>query len=221
MPGNPSPKTACVLCGGSDIAFFFEDNLREYLKCLSCDLVFVPAYQRLTREEEAKRYSLHQNDPEDKGYKHFLGRMFNPMKAFAPSGSCGLDFGSGPNPVLSRMFIEQGYKMEIYDPFYARNRSVFNKKYDFITATEVFEHLFYPGKEVDLLWSCLKPGGALGIMTKLIINKDSFANWHYKEDRSHVSFFSRKTFMWLEKRLNADSKFIEDDIIIFCKHHSA
>ena len=31
------------------------------------------------------------------------------------------------------------------------------------TATEVVEHLRHPGKELDRLWSLLKPGGNLGI----------------------------------------------------------
>ncbi|MDD5773338.1 MAG: class I SAM-dependent methyltransferase [bacterium] len=218
MPGKSSPETACVLCGGSDIVFLFKDKRREYLKCLSCDLVFVPPDQHLTPEEELKRYSLHQNNPEDEGYNKFLKRMFNPLNTLIPSGSYGLDFGSGPNPVLSRMFIERGHKMEIYDPFYAKDRSVFNKKYDFITATEVVEHLFDPQKELDLLWSCLKPGGSLGIMTRLLSNEDVFTNWYYKEDSSHIAFFSKKSFIWLEKRWNSTPNFIGDDIIIFRKH---
>jgi hypothetical protein len=210
-------QTVCILCGGSETFRFFKDKRREYLQCSSCDLVFVPKNQRLTPEEEVKRYDLHENSPEDEGYKKFLSRMFKPMNALVPPGSSGLDFGSGPGPTLSLMFIESGHKMEIYDHFYAKDRSVFDKKYNFITATEVVEHLFNPQNELDHLWSCLKPGGFLGVMTKLVKNKGSFANWHYKDDETHVAFFSRSTFIWLEKRWGATLKFVDNDVMIFSK----
>ena len=210
-------QTECILCGKKDIVHFFEDRIRKYLRCLSCDLVFVPADQRLTPEEEVKRYDLHENDPEDEGYRNFLNRMFMPMNDLIPSNSFGLDFGSGPGPTLSLMFNENGHEMINYDHFYAKDQSVFDKKYDFITATEVVEHLYDPKKELDRLWSCLKPGGFFGVMTKLVINKGSFASWHYKNDETHVSFFSKSTFMWLEKKWSAILKFIDNDVMIFEK----
>jgi SAM-dependent methyltransferase len=210
-------NTRCILCGGEDIFNFFRDKRRQYLRCNCCKLVFVPENERLSPLEELKRYDLHQNRPDDEGYRKFLGRIFDPMKDLLLPGSWGLDFGSGPGPVLSRIFIEAGFRMEIYDHFYAKNRDVFNINYDFITATEVVEHLFDPEKELELLWSCLKPGGFLGIMTKLVINKDAFSRWHYKDDMTHVAFFSRSTFEWLEKKWNASLEFIDNDVMIFRK----
>jgi len=133
-------------------------------------------------------------------------------------GSNGLDFGSGPGPTLSVMFEEKGHNVKLYDQFYALHPSVFDWRYDFVTATEVVEHLRYPQVELDRLWKCLKPGGYLGIMTKLVIDRDAFAGWHYKNEPSHICFFSRRTFKWLAALWKAEVDFFDEDVIIFSKN---
>jgi SAM-dependent methyltransferase len=179
--------------------------------------VFVPSYQHLTAEEEIRRYDLHQNNPDDPRYKKFLERLFIPMNSRLSEKSSGLDFGSGPGPTLHRMFMDCGHDMNIYDCFYADNLSVFENTYDFITATEVVEHLFNPQKELERLWSCLKPGGYLGIMTGLVEGREAFTKWYYKNDKTHVAFFSKKTFEWLRKKWEASLELIENGVVIFRK----
>ncbi len=139
------------------------------------------------------------------------------MQERLESGSRGLDFGSGPGPTLSVMFEEVGHSVEIYDHFYARDPCVLEKKYDFITATEVVEHLHNPRKELDRLWACLKPGGILGVMTKLVLDHEAFARWHYKNDPTHICFFSRSTFEWLAAQWLAELTFANKDVILFYK----
>lgn len=209
--------TICRLCNSSSIDIFFEDKDREYFCCLDCKLVFVPPKYFLPPEEEKKRYDFHQNSPNDKNYREFLNRLFIPLNKLLKPNSCGLDFGSGPGPTLSIMFEEIRHTMRVYDYFYAKNLSVFDKKYDFITATEVFEHLHNPKEELNRLWNCLKPGGYLGIMTKLVPDYNQFANWHYKRDLTHVSFFSQETFIWLQSLWKAELIFTNKDVIILHK----
>lgn len=105
--------------------------------------------------------------------------------------------------------------MEIYDPFYAPDESVLEAQYDFVTATEVVEHFRKPANEFGRLWSLVKPGGVLGLMTKLALDRDAFSHWHYKNDPTHVAFYSRKTFQWLAQQFNAELSFIGDDVIVF------
>ena len=187
------------------------------MRCQVCNLVFVPPWQFVSAEEEKSRYDLHQNSPEDQGYRSFLSRIFIPLQKHLTPASCGLDFGSGPVPTLSVMFQEAGHSMMLFDYFYKQDSSVFERQYDFITATEVVEHLHGPREELERLWACLKQGGRLGIMTKLTPGPDAFSSWHYKNDPTHVCFFSQATFQWLALQWDADMTFADKDVVLFHK----
>ena len=115
------------------------------------------------------------------------------------------------------MFEQAGYPMSIHDPFYTNNPSALEKTYDFITASEVVEHLHFPRQDLNKLWGCLKPGGILGIMTKLALGRQDFQNWHYKNDITHIHFFSRTTFEWLAGQWQAELTFAGKDVILFRK----
>lgn len=207
----------CPLCGVRNCYAFHHDKKRSYLRCSQCDLTFVPAEFYLTPDAEKAEYDLHQNSPDDQGYRHFLGRLFQPLCKLIPLHSNGLDFGSGPGPTLSLMFQEAGHQVAIYDYFYANNPQLFYNQYDFITATEVVEHLHHPLQELQRLWDCLKPNGYLGIMTKLAKDHQAFSNWHYKNDQTHVSFFSKNSFQWLANQWNTTAQFLENDVVIIQK----
>ncbi|MCF6175848.1 MAG: class I SAM-dependent methyltransferase [Victivallaceae bacterium] len=207
-------KTVCPLCISSAVKDFYQDKIRTYLCCQNCNLIFVPQEYFLTETAEKAEYDLHRNSPADQGYRKFLSRLFIPMQELLSPASHGLDFGSGPGPTLSVMFEESGHSMDVYDKIYADIPERLEQRYDFITATEVVEHLQTPKKSLEQLWQCLKPDGYLGIMTKLARDREAFANWHYKNDLTHITFFSRKTFIWLAEKWHAELKFIGKDVII-------
>ncbi|MFC1607288.1 class I SAM-dependent methyltransferase [Candidatus Latescibacterota bacterium] len=217
MKNTPLASKNCPLCLTADPQPFHEDLNRSYLRCETCQLAFVPSEEHLSHEEEKIRYDMHENSHDNKGYREFLSRLFTPLQErLNPAGS-GLDFGSGPGPVLSDMLREAGHSMTIYDPYFAHDPDVLNRQYDFITATEVVEHLCHPGTELERLWTCLKPGGLLGVMTKLVLDKESFSRWHYIRDLTHVSFFSKATFRWLSAHWDAHLTFIGTDVMLFRK----
>jgi hypothetical protein len=207
----------CPLCGDTDSAFFHRDQRREYLRCGECALVFVPPEFHLDAAAERTEYELHHNDPQDAGYRRFLGRLAQPLSAQLAPGSRGLDFGCGPGPTLSLMLAEQGHSMRLYDPYFAPDSRVFETHWDFITATEVAEHLYRPGLELARLWSCLVPGGVLGLMTKLVLDREAFSRWHYKNDPTHVCFFMRASFVWLGAQWQAEVSFPAQDVILLGK----
>lgn len=207
----------CILCGDTSIQRFYRNEYYTYLHCQNCDLVFATPDERLTSAEEKQRYDQHENDPDDKEYRNFLDQLFTPLYNRLSPGSYGLDYGSGPGPTLSVMFEEAGHPMEIFDPFYANNRSVFDMRFDFITSTETVEHFYYPAREFERLWSILKPGGYLGIMTLLRPQDLPFSEWHYIRDDTHVSLYSKDTFSWLADHLNAGLQFYGDRVIILRK----
>lgn len=207
----------CPLCENKQSLPFWRDHLRPYRRCPQCRLVFVPAEYHLSPAAEKAEYDLHRNDPNDAGYRKFLTRLFEPLCDRLPVGAKGLDFGSGPGPTLAPMFAEAGFDMAIYDPFYAPDRSVLQSRYDFISCSEVVEHFHAPGREFRFLWQLLAAEGWLGIMTKLVIDPQAFARWHYKNDPTHVVFFSRETFVYLARQLKACLEFIGSDVILLQK----
>ncbi len=207
----------CPLCGVFGVTHYHRDHRRDYLQCKQCALVFVPPAQRLAPEQERAVYQQHQNDPQDLNYRQFLGRLFDPMRTLLAPGTEGLDFGSGPGPTLSVMFEEAGFPMRIYDVYYASDVDVLSRSYDFITATEVVEHLYEPGKELGRLWSLIRPGGWLGIMTKFAPPQAEFSNWYYSWDPTHVSYYSLTTFQWMAKQWNARLELITSDVILLQK----
>lgn len=204
----------CPLCLGDQTSTFHSDNRRNYRHCQNCRLVFVPAEHHLTPDEEKAIYDLHQNDPDDPGYRNFLSRLTYPLQHRLSPEATGLDYGCGPGPALAAMLREQGFDIRLFDPLYADDRTVLNRRYDFITATEVVEHFRRPHQEFNRLFALLKPGGYLGIMTKLVVDATAFARWHYKNDLTHVSFFSVPTFRWLADQYRCRLEFFHRDVMI-------
>ncbi|MDH5562540.1 MAG: class I SAM-dependent methyltransferase [Nitrospirota bacterium] len=210
----------CPLCRGEANDTFHQDQRRDYCVCHHCQLVFVPAAQYISEADEKSAYDHHQNSPTDPGYRRFLSRIFLPLQDRLAPESQGLDFGSGPGPTLSIMFEEIGHTVTIYDYFYAKNPLALQQSYDFITATEVVEHLHDPATILEQLWGLLKPDGYLGLMTKPAGDREAFAKWHYKNDLTHVCFFSRATFEWLADHWQADLEFFGNDVMLFHKRVS-
>lgn len=210
----------CPLCREKQILEFFSGKERDYYQCRSCSLVFVLSVQHLSAEDEKKRYDLHQNSSDNPGYLRFLQRLFSPMQLRLNPGSSGLDFGCGPAPTLSALFEQAGHSVTLFDRFYEPNPDALEKKYDFITAAEVVEHLRDPKGELDRLWSCLQEGGILGIMTQPAVDRSAFSQWRYKDDLTHVCFFSPETFRWMALQWDGDLAFVERDVFLFKKKTS-
>lgn len=208
---------SCPLCGNVHTAFYHEDKIRRYLQCINCGLVFVPAEFHLSESEEKTIYDLHENDANDEGYQTFLRRLADPLIARLPPSSKGLDFGCGPGPALHLLLERAGHSVRLYDKFYARDEAVLAQRYHFITATEVVEHLSEPRDVLALLWKQLLPDGLLALMTKRVSSVEAFQRWHYKNDPTHIIFFSETTFRWLAKSWQADVEFPAADVVIFHK----
>ncbi|MFC1517196.1 methyltransferase domain-containing protein [Candidatus Margulisiibacteriota bacterium] len=211
-------NSTCPLCEGQEIKLFHTaKNNRKFFRCNTCSLTFLDRAQRLTPEEEKKRYDTHNNDPQDKKYRNFLNRLRQPMLKHLKPGAKGLDFGSGPGPTLSLMFNEQGFPTKHYDPIYEPDNSLLKETYDFISCSEVAEHMYEPHKEFKLLKDLLNPGGILGVMTKIMGNDSDFADWHYAQDPTHVCFYKKEVFNWISTSFALDIISQEKNIVIFQK----
>jgi SAM-dependent methyltransferase len=207
----------CPLCGGGESERFHVDRRRPFMRCATCRLVFVPEAYRLDRAAERAEYDLHRNRVDDPGYRRFLSRLAVPLAARLPPGAAGLDFGCGPAPALADMLCSRGFAVSLYDSFYFPDRSVLAGPLDFVSATEVVEHLHRPGAEFERIWQLLRPGGWLGVMTKLVRDRGAFSRWHYKRDPTHVCFFSEDTWRWWAGRHSAAAEFVGADVILVRK----
>ncbi len=196
---------------------YYRDRRRSYIQCPNCKLIFVPEPFWLTPEDEKAVYDLHENSPNDTGYRSFLSRLTAPLMERINPGDRGLDFGCGPGPTLSVMLEERGYDMALYDPIYFNQPETLNLNYNFITATEVVEHLKSPGIEFELLFRMVKKGGWLGLMTKLVTDRDAFSRWHYIQDETHICFYTGNTFEYIAEQFNLALSFEGKDVILFQK----
>lgn len=213
-------QVLCPLCHSDEHQLFCAHETGEYRLCSHCQLVFVLPESHLDALEEKGRYDLHTNSPDDEGYRAYLKKFLDPVNQHLTPHSHGLDFGSGPGPTLSIMFEEAGHSMRIYDHFYAKDEGVWDECYDFITSTEVIEHLYTPSEVFMRLWKVLKEGGVLALLTQPYPEQDSFETWYYKNDPTHVCFFSEATFTWLASYLDARLEIVKKDLFILRKNPS-
>lgn len=191
--------TACTLCGASTFTCVATDS-GDYRHCDACDLVFLEPALRLSTDDERAYYGTHDNRVDDPAYRRFLAQLADPLMERLSPGATGLDFGAGPGPALAAMLTEHGHPTEIYDVFFAPDDSVLARTYDFVTCTEVVEHLHAPGREFALFDTLIARGGWLGIMTELRPPLSDFPDWYYHRDPTHVSFYSEATMRWLARR---------------------
>lgn len=212
--------SGCPLCRSDSTKIIHQDSHskvdRPYLLCSDCDLIFVPRLFHLSPSQEKAIYDCHENNPNDLGYRKFLSRLTTPLIQHLKTGAEGLDFGCGPGPTLSVMLREAGFNVSEYDPFYSPDTAALTKKFDFVTSTEVVEHLSDPEKIFNKLFGLLKPQGVLGIMTKRPPER-GIVNWHYTKDPTHITFYSIKTFEFIASKYNCELEVVSDDTVILLK----
>lgn len=203
----------CTLCEEKDLTPVVPSgDTRSYFHCAHCDLIFVDQRFHLSRAAERDRYALHCNGIQDTGYVDFLSRVITPCVPFLNKQMVGLDYGCGPTPTLSRMLADLGFVCDDYDPLFGYFPAA--ETYDFIFATECFEHFFWPGNELRSIDRLLKPGGYLGIMTERWNTLDGFKTWYYKRDRTHVSFYHARTFSWITRQFGYEVRYSDDERVV-------
>ncbi|PKM90539.1 MAG: class I SAM-dependent methyltransferase [Firmicutes bacterium HGW-Firmicutes-10] len=176
-----------------------------YHSCDHCGFISKDKDDHISTQAQQDIYDYHHNSIDDPVYVEYFNNFLD--KAVFPNisdGKYALDFGSGPSPVLATMLQDTyGYQVDIYDLFYSPVRSYLTETYDLITLTEVLEHLEDPIHYFELFVKHLNENGILAVMTHFHTNNDvEFLNWHYIRDRSHISFFTDRTFEILAKKAN-------------------
>lgn len=209
----------CPLCFHSKSSIFYSHR-RDFYRCDYCKMIFADPQFFLTSEKERARYELHQSDKDDKdGHAQFLSRIIDKMEvhiAFDDSKSI-LDFGCGPFQKMKEILSKRGLNIDCYDPFFAGQASDLPKTYELVFATEVVEHFKRPNQDWRYLTSFLKKDGWLGIITQPYVEGLDFAKWWYKNDPTHVAFYSNETWDLICSEFGLQIIESEKDIFIFKK----
>ncbi len=183
----------CPLCNTAQLVpITLKSFGREFIKCNHCSLIFSLADELPISTLEKSRYENHENSANDEGYVKFLNQAIAPVLAFLNSSSQILDYGCGPQPVLSQLLKQKGFSCKNYDPFFYPQKPTGEN--DVIFSTEVFEHFHYPKKEIEEITNLLVEGGLLVIMTEFYKDPEHFNKWWYTRDFTHVSFYNEDTF---------------------------
>jgi len=205
-------KKICPLCQNS-ASLLYEDNQR-YFTCKVCHSIFVDENHLPDAQSEKERYELHDDNAEDAGYRKFVSPITANIEKDFLNVAKGLDFGAGTSQIITKVMQEKGYDISPYDPYFHPNKELLKKRYDYIASCEVIEHFYHPAKEFRLLKSMLKKDAKLYLMTDMYDESIEFSSWYYKNDPTHVFFYTKKTFEWIQKRFDFSNLFIEKRLII-------
>lgn len=189
----------CPLCFNKECFTIVEGaDSRVYRECNKCKIIFIETQFLPSAKDEKERYLTHNNGIQYKGYVDFLNQAIEPALPLLRKNMQGLDFGCGPTPTLSVMLEKKGYNCDNYDPLFFPEMPI--KAYDFIFATECFEHFFFPAKEIQRIIRLLKPDGFLIVMTEVWKSAESFCTWYYTKDPTHVTFYHNQSFEYIAKK---------------------
>lgn len=181
----------CPVCGALETLPLATPR-RRFLRCPSCRFVWADPSSRLGEEEARRRYGLHQNSRENRGYVSFLSSVIDQAVAHCGVGlSRVLDWGAGPSAVCTELLRERGYRADAWDPLFHPEPSPPESAYDAVLCVEVAEHFADPRADFLAMASRLRPGGFLVVHTSFAPEgEEDFTRWWYQEDPTHLSFYT-------------------------------
>lgn len=192
-------KETCLICS-SPVRSIKDKKGKIYHICENCGFTSLDPMFCLSPSEEKGRYELHNNNPDDPGYRKWLSTFADQaVIPYAEPQSRILDFGSGPEPLLASILEDRGYQVAIYDKYFSDHPV--EGLFHMITMTEVLEHIANPCDVLKRLKVKLEPRGYLSIKTSFRPAGDGdFLGWWYRQDSTHISFFTERSL-----RILADS----------------
>lgn len=198
----------CIICGET------TQYEKDYYFCNNCQFVFKNNKLVLSSTDEKQRYMLHNNTIEDTKYLEYFKEFVNKIDPYL-SGKIGLDYGSGLGKVLEYVmetFFD--YSIDSYDKYF-HNNVILKTGYDFVVCTEVIEHILNPIKFIKEIDEYLNSGCELVFMTKFRnMSRESFYDWWYIRDVTHIGFYNITTFEYLASKFNYSIIFTDNDSIV-------
>ncbi|MGI5174162.1 class I SAM-dependent methyltransferase [Treponema sp. OMZ 840] len=178
-----------------------------------CGGIFVHPDCFISAEAQKKRYLLHNNSLADKGYRSFLAdfadtALFYIKKLLGRPPHTVFDYGCGNGALVELLasytrsgLLPEDTEIRGWDPFFAPGVQFFPGGADAVLCLEVAEHFESPHEGFAGLARACKAGGILAVHTLFAPdNVDDFKSWWYKEDPTHVSFYTQKALELCAKR---------------------
>ena len=207
----------CPLCFSKQVRDFATVDDKQYRRCEVCHLTFMSSEYYLDEDAELARYQLHENSPDDLRYREFLSRLSTHLTPKLPAAAEGLDFGSGPGPTLSVMLEEQGFRVNLYDPFFAPST-------DALQSHIRFHHVHGDGGTLLSTGKGVSATGRIAAKRGLARHHDrdvrigcGFRRWRYHREPTHVCFYKRETMIWIADQHTWKVEFPQKNVTLFQK----
>lgn len=199
----------CPFCSGPVTCFNYKQ--KKWLECDECRFRFVHPESHPDPLKARERYLKHRNEPGNKGYRKWLVGIFEQgVFPYVHDNDLVVDYGCGPGNVPEQIFRELSsgrYRYRGYDLHFQPDnpgRAVG----DVVLACEVVEHFTNPERDWESMCQILKPGGILAVSTLYApVDREEFNCWWYKEDLTHLAFYTRRTLLKVGETLELDSIF--------------
>lgn len=206
----------CPFCNSS-LVNIYDIKQKKYVFCTNCGGIALEKSFFSSDIEQKNRYILHENTLNNIGYKKFLCNFANPILDFLQdyindkNNLTIFDFGSGPVPCLCELlknYVELGKlpnntEFFNYDKFFTPEKNL--KACDLCFCLEVVEHFEKPLENFIELANCVKKDGFLAVGTILVPKEsysiEEFSKWWYKDDFTHVSFYTEKALELLGNKV--------------------
>lgn len=219
-----SPDMPCPVCAGAtrlfdvvDFRIGYPESSHPYdlsgqpvyyAQCTGCAYLFAPEFQRWTRQDFAERiynadYAKLDPDFADirpRGSADMLCQLFAGREA----GIRHVDYGGGEGR-LGHLLNGRGWNSSSWDPFMMGERLDENRKFDLITAFEVFEHVVDVGRLAADLVALLDEPGLILFSTLPSDGHLTFGRridwWYVSPISGHIGIHSRRSLEVLGQRM--------------------
>lgn len=205
----------CRLCSKPSTIVFHDTRI--FFACNRCGLIFTD--RNLSDSDSIKHYIAQH----DNGFNwiHEADYILKLIPTINDNYAI-LDYGSGCG-LLAKELRERGFNVSCYEPMYDGlfDLSKYNYNYDVIILNEVIEHVDNILLVLNNIYYSLKSKGYIIIKTlrtdSIIISpfdfETIFKSWWYKDDLTHISFFSYLTFEYICNNMFDNLKIIHNDAL--------
>lgn len=186
-----SETIVCPICNNYS-HFLLEKSGTAYFECSNCKTIVSNNHELNNETMIGGEFEPERNEKENGDRIDRVSKLLGGYKKDARV----LDFGCGHGLFLEDL-KKAGFNADGYDLYNKDYNEHLPKRdrYNLVTAVEVFEHFSSPYYEIDVIYRCLQPGGAVCIETGFVdVPKEDgipiYDYFYINPDAGHSTIFS-------------------------------